>query len=83
MQHELKTWPTYFSKLLIGSKTYEIRKDDRGFKVGDTLLLKEWDPQTEKFTGRQMVVSVPYLTRGPAWGLPPDLVVMAVQKTSC
>ena len=40
--HELKIWPQYFDAIASGIKTFEVRKDDRGFAVGDTLVLKEW-----------------------------------------
>lgn len=45
MRHDLKTWPTYFERLLDGSKTFEVRKDDRGYQAGDRLILREWDPE--------------------------------------
>lgn len=44
MNHELKIWPQYFHYVANGSKTFEVRKNDRGFSFGDTVLLKEWDP---------------------------------------
>lgn len=44
MHHELKTWPKPFAAIRSGEKSYEIREDDREFKVGDSLLLKEHDP---------------------------------------
>ncbi|MDF2680174.1 MAG: hypothetical protein K0R47_1364 [Brevibacillus sp.] len=37
--HELKTWPEYFNAVMDGTKKAEIRKNDRGFKVRDALLL--------------------------------------------
>jgi hypothetical protein len=40
-RHELKSDPAPFADLLSGEKTNEIRKDDRDFKVGDTLIFRE------------------------------------------
>ena len=39
MIHELKTWPQFWPALCDGSKTFELRKNDRGFEVGDILIL--------------------------------------------
>lgn len=46
MTHKLKIWPQYFDAVVEGSKTFEIRDNDRNpkFKVGDTLSLHEFDP---------------------------------------
>jgi ASC-1-like (ASCH) protein len=43
MEHELKIYPKYFEDVILGKKTFEIRKNDRKYCVGDVLLLKEWD----------------------------------------
>jgi hypothetical protein len=40
-RHILKTDPDVFSDTWNGTKTYELRKDDRVFEVGDTLILRE------------------------------------------
>jgi hypothetical protein len=42
--HELKCWPVYFQDVRAGRKNFEVRENDRGFRVGDVLRLREWDP---------------------------------------
>lgn len=44
MHHELKIWPQYYSHVASGSKTFEVRVNDRGFQPGDTVTLEEFDP---------------------------------------
>lgn len=44
MKHELKIWPQYYCRVADGSKTFEVRNNDRGFQPGDTVVLREWDP---------------------------------------
>ena len=34
MTHELKTLPKYFDAIVVGEKTFEVRRDDRGFQKG-------------------------------------------------
>lgn len=45
MTHHLKIWPQYFCRVEDGSKTFEVRKNDRGFQPGDTVVLNEWNPE--------------------------------------
>lgn len=49
MIHDLKITPKYFDDVWNGIKRFELRKDDRDYQIGDTLLLREWDG--EKYTG--------------------------------
>ena len=53
MTHALKTWPEYFKAIMEGKKAFELRKADRDFKSGDILLLQEWDPSSERYTGKE------------------------------
>ena len=62
--HELRILPKYFSAVLDGRKTFEIRNNDRGFSVGDTLVLKEWDKEKSTLTGRQLRCEVTYILKG-------------------
>lgn len=77
--HPLKTWPPEFKAVASGVKTFEIRKKDRPFQVGDHLELIEYNPQIQKPTGAWVEVEITYITEGPAWGLPVDMVVMAIK----
>lgn len=44
-EHEIKCHPKYFSRLASGDKSFEIRKNDRDYQVGDILIIKEFDPE--------------------------------------
>lgn len=52
MIHELKIWPEFVEPLNAGLKPYEIRYDDRNYKVGDTIVFKEYNHRLKKYTGR-------------------------------
>jgi hypothetical protein len=53
MHHDLKTWPQYFQRVVSGEKTFELRKNDRGFQLGDTVTLKEFDPFLKNRLGKE------------------------------
>lgn len=59
--HELKTWSEYYQEVEKGTKTFEIRKNDRDFTVGDILILKEYDPVRETYTGKSINMEVTYI----------------------
>lgn len=47
MNHEIKIHPQYYARVANGSKTFEIRDNDRGYQSGDTVKMKEWDPEKQ------------------------------------
>jgi len=61
MEHELKCWPDYYDAVECGDKPFEIRKWDRPYRVGDTLLLRRWDPSKLDYTGQQMRRKITYV----------------------
>lgn len=65
MNHDLKIWPEYFEAVRSGSKTFEIRKNDRGFQPGDMVTLREYNPNTEEYTGRYVQRHLGYILEGP------------------
>ena len=60
--HELKILAKYFKAQKDGIKNFEIRKNDRDYKVGDDLVLLEYNPESKKKTGKLMVVKITYIT---------------------
>jgi hypothetical protein len=89
--HELKTWPQYFQCLLSGQKTFEVRKDDRGYQSGDLLVLCEFDPNDCKhhltectltcqaYSGREMRFRIGFIYRhAPDWLDCGEYVVMSL-----
>lgn len=56
-----KIWPEYFEAVVSGKKKYELRLNDFDIQEGDTLILEEWDPQTQNYTGRKTAKKVTYV----------------------
>ena len=84
--HTVKSWPQFFSAIERGEKTHELRPNDRGYKVGDMLLLQEWDPETEAYSGREMKIEVTYITSSEMTcavsdqALHQDYVILSVRR---
>ncbi len=76
--HMLKTWPEYFSAVESGAKQFEGRQDDRNYSVGDTLILREWDPKTEQYTGRELQRIITYKLRGGQFGIQQKWCVLSI-----
>ncbi len=78
--HHLKTWPQYFQASFAGEKPFEIRQNDRNFQRWDYLVLEEWNPETEKYTGRVLSRRIDSIVTGPKFGLKQGWVVMGLSK---
>jgi hypothetical protein len=92
--HHLKTWPEHFQAVALGIKRAELRKDDRGFSVGDTLVLQEWDRNIwmsvlgsgveaadavdAAYTGAEIRARVTHTLHGPGFGLEAGYVMMSL-----
>lgn len=75
--HELKIYPKYFNAVLDGSKTFEIRKNDRWFQVGDNILLREWD--NIKYSGRTIYAEITYILDDKFIGLEDGYVALGIK----
>ena len=58
--HRLKTLTNYYQDVEKGKKNFEVRFNDRNFKVGDILYLEEFVPPST-CTGRQIIKEVVYI----------------------
>lgn len=61
-RHELKLSTEFFPDVATKVKTFEIRKNDRNYQVGDILELREWELVGHFYTGRKVFAEVVYMT---------------------
>ena len=74
--HELKCVQPFFDDIEAGRKTFEIRRNDRDFQIGDVLLLIEHPLQRNKGP-RIFAAEVVYMTD---FEQKPGYVVMGIRK---
>lgn len=79
MVHELKILPQYFDAVRLGYKSFELRKDDRDYRVGDILLLKEWNGK--EYTGDECCREVGYIFhRTGEYGLANGYCILGLKR---
>lgn len=64
--HYLKTDSQYFQAVRDGKKTFELRRNDRGFKIGDILVLMEID-HSGNYMKRAITTKITYILEGLPW----------------
>lgn len=79
MIHELKTKPEPFNAVVSGQKTFEFRRFDRQFAVGDNLLLREYLVDKKEYTGRSISVNVTYILSS-GYGIPSGYCIMSIHR---
>jgi hypothetical protein len=78
--HDVKLNPPYYHAVECGAKKFEIRENDRGYRVGDILILKEYFPETQSFSGRFLTRRITYTTtfhQEPGW------IVLSLDEEAC
>lgn len=79
--HELKILPQYFQAVWDGSKNFELRKNDRDYKVGDHLVLREY--RDGVYTGSFLKVIVTYILKDcTEYGLDKDYCILNFRSCS-
>lgn len=88
MQHQLKAWPEFFKDTFSGVKTAELRYNDRDYQEGDVLWLREWEPNTGEYSGRECWRRVGHVLHGagivgviaPLRGLCSNYVMLSLKE---
>lgn len=85
--HELKLHTRYFYSVVDMSKPFEVRKNDRDYKKGDELLLKEFVPkgyfeewEEEAYTGQICHRVITYVLKGGEYGLEKGYVILGLAR---
>lgn len=76
--HELKCWPPFFWDIKTGAKPFELRRNDRDFRAGDLLILREWNDVARAYTGDRVERIVSYVLTDFA-GLEPGFAVIGLR----
>ena len=94
--HQLKTLSQYWDAVKRGDKTFDVRRDDRGFQKGDTVELIRYNgigiayrtelPDSTGPGGRYdkatytLSREITYILTGGQFGIEPGYVVLALKK---
>jgi ASC-1-like (ASCH) protein len=85
--HYLKTLPDYWDAVASGEKTFEVRRDDRGFQKGDVLVLRKLEKTVtggyrESYDNgfKELRRKIRYVLTGGQLGIEPGYVVLALAK---
>lgn len=79
-RHQLKTIDPYFNSVACEIKPFELRRDDRGFEVGDVLVLCQYSQAREEYTGKVVFREITYIVRDrPEYGLMPGFCILGIK----
>ena len=73
--HELKLQQPFFFFFFYNRKKFEVRKNDRNFKVGDRLKLIEFPSENPRY----VLKDVEYILEGGQHGIEKDYVVLGLK----
>ena len=89
-EHKLKTWPVYFDAVKRGEKTFEGRKNDRGFQKGDIVVLQRtydgddgdrWNVERDYVNGKvkhELRFRIGFVLQGGQFGIEPGYCVFSL-----
>lgn len=60
-EHEVKLHPGYIRDIVNGKKQFEYLKNDRDYRVGDMVTMREYNLDISMFTGMWIIVRIKYI----------------------
>ncbi len=77
--HRVKCYDRFFEMTVTGQKEFEVRKNDRGYEVGDLLELNETTEGT--YTGRAALFEITFILAADSFpeGIKPGYVVLGIK----
>lgn len=61
--HHVKSWPEFYKAIKLGLKTFDLRKNDRGYEPGHFIVFEEFRPGVGEFTGQKTTRRIVYILR--------------------
>lgn len=75
--HDIKIHEQFFDDVQSGAKKSELRHDDRNYKTGDMLMIREYNPLIDSYTERVIMAVITHIYRGP--NLPNDYAILSLR----
>lgn len=72
--HVLKLTQPFFNDVFFNRKEFELRKNDRDYKIGDSLKLVEYPSDNPRYVFKV----IKYILYGGAYGLADDYVILGL-----
>jgi len=80
---ELKILNKYFDDILYNNKRFELRKDDKNYKVNDVITLREYDIEKNQYTCysvNKITIMITYILRNvEQFGLNKDYCIFGFE----
>lgn len=77
-KHELKVWPQFFDDIFHRRKMFDVRKNDRDYRVGDWAIFRNYDPESKTYLGGICGREITYILDGGQFGIEPGYVVLSL-----
>jgi hypothetical protein len=77
--HDLKCWPIPFDAIMSGEKTFEWRKNDRDYRVGDILILHKYNPELDQYMGPVTKRKITHILK-EGFGIPEGYAVLSLES---